>query len=63
VYRALLPHGLVDGKKRKRRREDYRRWECGRARPPSCEPVPLWSRRTVVGPRHTCRAVRRGRGL
>jgi hypothetical protein len=27
---ALLRHGLVDGKKRKRRREDYRRWERGR---------------------------------
>jgi len=31
VYRALLRHGLVDGKKRKRRRADYRRWERGRA--------------------------------
>ncbi len=31
VYRALLRHGLVDGKKRRRRREDYRRWERGRA--------------------------------
>jgi transposase InsO family protein len=31
VYRALLRHGLVQGKKRKRRREDYRRWERGRA--------------------------------
>jgi hypothetical protein len=31
VYRALLRHGLVEGKKRKRRREDYRRWERGRA--------------------------------
>ena len=30
VYRALIRHGLVDPKKRKRRREDYRRWE----RPP-----------------------------
>ena len=27
VYRALIRHGLVDPKKRKRRREDYRRWE------------------------------------
>jgi hypothetical protein len=27
----LLRHGLVEGKKRKRRREDYRRWERGRA--------------------------------
>jgi transposase len=31
VYRALVRHGLVDGKKRKRRRQDYRRWERGRA--------------------------------
>jgi transposase InsO family protein len=31
VYRALIRHGLVDPKKRKRRREDYRRWERGRA--------------------------------
>src|SRR5215471_15030820 len=33
------------------------------APPPSSEPVPLRSSRTVVGPRHTCRAVLRGRGL
>ncbi len=31
VYRALIRHGLVDPKKRKRRPEDYRRWERGRA--------------------------------
>lgn len=31
VYRALVRHGLVDPKKRKRRREDYRRWERSRA--------------------------------
>jgi len=31
VYRALLRHGLVDGKVRKRKREDYRRWERGRS--------------------------------
>ena len=31
VYRALIRHGLVEPKKRKRRREDYRRWERGRA--------------------------------
>jgi hypothetical protein len=31
VYRALVRHGLVDPGKRKRRREDYRRWERGRA--------------------------------
>jgi transposase InsO family protein len=27
VYRALVRHGLVEATKRKRRREDYRRWE------------------------------------
>jgi transposase InsO family protein len=27
VHRALLRHGLVDARKRRRRREDYRRWE------------------------------------
>jgi transposase InsO family protein len=31
VYRALVRRGLVDPKKRRRRREDYRRWERGRA--------------------------------
>jgi transposase InsO family protein len=31
VYRALIRHGLVDPEKRKRRREDCRRWERGRA--------------------------------
>jgi transposase len=31
VYRALVRHGLVAAKKRKRRREDYRRWERSRA--------------------------------
>jgi transposase InsO family protein len=31
VYRALIRHGLADPKKRRRRREDYRRWERGRA--------------------------------
>jgi transposase InsO family protein len=31
VYRALLRHGLVAGRKRRRRREDYRRWERSRA--------------------------------
>jgi hypothetical protein len=29
VYRALVRHGLVDASKRRRRREDYRRWERG----------------------------------
>lgn len=27
VYRALIRHGLIDPKKRARRRSDYRRWE------------------------------------
>jgi transposase InsO family protein len=31
IYRALVRHGLVEAKKRKRRREDYRRWERSRA--------------------------------
>jgi transposase InsO family protein len=31
IYRALVRHGLVEATKRKRRREDYRRWERGRS--------------------------------
>jgi transposase len=31
VYRALLRHDLVEDKKRRRKREDYRRWERGRS--------------------------------
>ena len=31
VYRALVRHGLVETNKRKRRREDYRRWERSRS--------------------------------
>jgi len=31
VYRALVRHGLVEATKRKRRREDYRRWERARS--------------------------------
>jgi transposase InsO family protein len=31
IYRALVRHGLVDPKKRPRRREDYRRWERSRS--------------------------------
>ena len=31
VYRALIRHGLIVPGKRKRRREDYRRWERSRA--------------------------------
>jgi transposase InsO family protein len=31
IYRALVRHGLIEPKKRRRRREDYRRWERSRA--------------------------------
>ena len=31
IYRALVRHSLVDPKKRRRRRADYRRWERGRS--------------------------------
>lgn len=31
VYRALVRHGLVEAKKRRRKREDYRRWERSRS--------------------------------
>ena len=31
VYRCLVRHGLVDPQKRRRRREDYKRWERSRA--------------------------------
>ncbi len=31
VYRALVRHGLLDPKKRKRRRADYKRWERSRS--------------------------------
>ena len=31
VYRALVRHGLVEARKRRRRREDYRRWDRGAA--------------------------------
>jgi hypothetical protein len=31
VYRALVRHGLVDPQRRRRRREDYKRWERSRA--------------------------------
>jgi transposase len=31
VYRALLRHGLVEGRTRQRKRADYRRWERGRS--------------------------------
>ncbi|HVL32814.1 MAG TPA: IS481 family transposase [Actinomycetota bacterium] len=31
IYRALVRHGLIEPKKRRRRREDYRRWERARS--------------------------------
>jgi transposase InsO family protein len=31
VYRALIRHGLIDPKRRRRRRADYKRWERARA--------------------------------
>ena len=31
IYRCLVRHGLVDPQKRRRKREDYRRWERSRA--------------------------------
>jgi transposase InsO family protein len=31
VYRALLRHGLIDPKRRRRKREDYKRWERSRS--------------------------------
>lgn len=31
IYRALVRHGLIEPKPRRRRREDYRRWERSRA--------------------------------
>jgi transposase InsO family protein len=31
IYRALVRHGLIEPKARRRRREDYRRWERSRA--------------------------------
>ncbi len=31
IYRALVRHGLVDPKRRKRRRSDYKRWERSRS--------------------------------
>ena len=44
VERCLVRHGLVEGKKRKRRREDYRRWERSRA-------MQLWQMDVVGGVR------------
>ncbi|GAA4578639.1 IS481 family transposase [Micromonospora coerulea] len=42
VHRVLIRHGLVDPTPRRRRREDYRRWERGR-------PMELWQMDIVGG--------------
>ena len=42
VYRILVRHGLVDAKARRRRREDYKRWERD-------APMALWQLDIVGG--------------
>ncbi|MEU7803929.1 IS481 family transposase [Micromonospora arborensis] len=42
TYRVLVRHGLIDPTPRRRRREDYRRWERGR-------PMELWQMDIVGG--------------
>lgn len=42
IYRVLVRHGLIDPTPRRRRREDYRRWERGR-------PMELWQLDIVGG--------------
>lgn len=42
VHRVLIRHGLIDATPRRRRREDYRRWERGRA-------MELWQMDIVGG--------------
>ncbi|MER6590889.1 IS481 family transposase [Micromonospora purpureochromogenes] len=42
IYRVLVRHGLIDPVPRRRRREDYRRWERGR-------PMELWQMDIVGG--------------
>jgi transposase InsO family protein len=42
IYRALVRHGLIEPRKRRRRREDYRRWERSRA-------MELWQMDVVGG--------------
>ncbi|WP_460717084.1 IS481 family transposase, partial [Micromonospora taraxaci] len=42
VHRVLIRHGLIDPAPRRRRREDYRRWERGR-------PMELWQMDIVGG--------------
>ena len=54
IYRALVRHGLVEATKRKRRREDYRRWERGRS-------MELWQM-DVMGRERTAGGGRRDAG-
>lgn len=42
VYRALVRNGRIDPARRRRRRNDYRRWERGR-------PMELWQMDVVAG--------------
>jgi transposase InsO family protein len=44
IYRCLVRHGLVDPQKRKRKREDYRRWERTRS-------MELWQMDIMAGVR------------
>jgi transposase len=37
IYRALVRHGLVPARKRKRRRQDYKRWQRGEPMQPPCQ--------------------------
>jgi len=42
IYRALVRHGLIDPKARKKRLVDYKRWERGRS-------MELWQMDVVGG--------------
>jgi transposase InsO family protein len=42
IYRALIRHGLIDPKQRRRRRSDYKRWERSRA-------MELWQKDVTGG--------------
>jgi hypothetical protein len=42
IYRCLCRHGLIDPQKRRRRREDYQRWERNRA-------MELWQMDIMAG--------------
>jgi transposase InsO family protein len=44
IYRCLLRHGLIDPQRRRRKREDYRRWERSR-------PMELWQMDVMGGVR------------